>query len=105
MNEDTKNAMNAVRDTHDLLPLPAYDINGDPIRPSQYERYLKGAVVEAHIALTSWVFTTRNPKAMTVPIIREILVISPPKPLVASPMKRKNIKDGPLTSPKKKRRM
>jgi hypothetical protein len=70
--------------------------------PSQYERYLKGAVVEAHIALTSWVFTTRNPKAMTVPIVREILVILPPKPLVASPMKGKNIRDGPLTSPKKK---
>ncbi|KAF8531091.1 hypothetical protein JB92DRAFT_244106 [Gautieria morchelliformis] len=38
---------------------------------------------------------------MDIPVIGEMLVVSPPKPPVASPMKRKNVRDGPLTSPKK----
>ncbi|KAF8503845.1 hypothetical protein JB92DRAFT_3123363 [Gautieria morchelliformis] len=94
--------MNAVKHTHEISPLPAFDVNGDPIVPSQYDRLLKGAVVEVHFALTSWVFAGRSAKAMSIPVIREMLVISPPKPPVASPMKRKNIRDGPSTSPKKK---
>ncbi|KAF8480565.1 hypothetical protein JB92DRAFT_2837643 [Gautieria morchelliformis] len=89
-----RDAMNAVKHTHDFSPLPAFDVNGDPIVPSQYDRLLKGAVVEVHFALTSWVFAGRSAKAMSIPLIREMLVISPPKPPVASPMKRKNVRDG-----------
>jgi hypothetical protein len=46
--------MDAAKLTPDIAPLPAFDINGDPLRPSQYERLLKGAIVEVHFALTSW---------------------------------------------------
>ncbi|KAF8526692.1 hypothetical protein JB92DRAFT_2826455 [Gautieria morchelliformis] len=98
----TRDAMNAVKQTHDISPLPTFEVNGDPIVPSQYNRLLKGAIVEVHFALTSWVFAGRSAKAMSIPMIREMLVISPPKPPVASPMKRKNIRDGPSTIPKKK---
>ncbi|KAF8529411.1 hypothetical protein JB92DRAFT_3139600 [Gautieria morchelliformis] len=97
-----REAMNSVKHTHDISPLPAFDINGDPIIPSQYDIFLKGAIVKVHFTLTSWVFAGRSVKAMSIPVIREMLVISPPKPLVASPMKRKNIRDGHSTSPKKK---
>jgi hypothetical protein len=93
--------MDAVRLTHDIVPIPAFDIDGEPIKPSLYDRYLKGAVVEVHFALTSWVFAGKNPKAMNIPVIREIFLIVPPMPAVASPMQRKNIRDGPSTSPKK----
>ncbi|KAF8491537.1 hypothetical protein JB92DRAFT_3128340 [Gautieria morchelliformis] len=91
-----RDAMNTVKHTHNISPLPAFDVNGDPIVLP------KGAVVEVHFALMSWVFAGRSAKAMSIPVIREMLVISPPKPPVASPMKRKNIRDGPSTIPKKK---
>ncbi|KAF8479919.1 hypothetical protein JB92DRAFT_2837708 [Gautieria morchelliformis] len=97
-----RDAMNTVKHTHDISPLPTFDVNSDDIVPSQYDRLLKGAVVEVHFAPTSWVFAGRSAKAMSIPVIREMLVISPPKPPVASPMKRKNIRDGPSMSPKKK---
>jgi hypothetical protein len=61
--------MDAAKLTHDIAPLPAFNINGDPIRPSQYKRLLKGAIVEVHFALTSWVFAGKNPKAMNIPVI------------------------------------
>ncbi|KAF8532544.1 hypothetical protein JB92DRAFT_2841098 [Gautieria morchelliformis] len=80
--------MNPVKLTHNISPLP-FDINGGaPIVPSQYERFLQGATVEIHFALTSWVFSGKNAKAMNIPVIREMLVVSPPLPPVALPMKR-----------------
>jgi hypothetical protein len=39
-----------------------------PIRPSQYERLLKGAIVEVHFTLMSWVFAGKNLKAMNIPV-------------------------------------
>ncbi|KAF8496949.1 hypothetical protein JB92DRAFT_3125901 [Gautieria morchelliformis] len=97
-----RDAMNAVKHTHDFSPLPAFNVNEDPIVPSQYDRLLKGAIVEVNFALASWVFADSSAKAMSIPLIHKMLVISPPKPPVASPMKRKNVRDGPSTSPKKK---
>jgi hypothetical protein len=63
--------MDAVRFTHDIVPIPAF--------ASLYDRYLKGAVVEVHFALSSWVFAGKKPKAMNIPVIHEILVIVPSK--------------------------
>jgi hypothetical protein len=80
--------------------LPAFDINGEPIRPSQYERLLNGAIVNVHFALMSWVIPGKNPKAMNIPVIWKILVFVPPRPPVMSPMKKKNDRDGLSTSPK-----
>ncbi|KAF8532293.1 hypothetical protein JB92DRAFT_2844144 [Gautieria morchelliformis] len=67
MSYGTKDMMNAVKLTHNISPLPVFDINGgDPIVPSQYERFLKGAAVEIHFALTS---CGKNAKAMNIPVI------------------------------------
>ncbi|KAF8527107.1 hypothetical protein JB92DRAFT_2869103 [Gautieria morchelliformis] len=79
-----------VKLTHDISPLPAFDTNGgDPIIPSQYKRFLKGAL-EIHFTLT-WVFSGKNAKAMNIPVIREMLVVSPRLPPVALPMKLEKI--------------
>lgn len=40
-----------ILDTHDLYPLPAYNIKGQLIPPLQYDALLKGATVEAHFTL------------------------------------------------------
>ncbi|KAF8459777.1 hypothetical protein JB92DRAFT_57372 [Gautieria morchelliformis] len=42
---------------------------------------------------------------MNIAVIRELFVVSPLKPPVASPMKRKNIRDSSSTSPKKQMRV
>ncbi|THG94084.1 hypothetical protein EW026_g7314 [Hermanssonia centrifuga] len=37
-----------------VLTLPAFDLVGDPIRPSKYEAVLKGADVQVHFTLLHW---------------------------------------------------
>ncbi|KAF8512792.1 hypothetical protein JB92DRAFT_3096682 [Gautieria morchelliformis] len=86
---DDEDVMDTMKLTRDISPQPAFDINGDPIVPSQYEKLLYGATVEVHFALTSWVFLGKDAKAMNIPVIREMLVASPPRPPIASPMKKK----------------
>ncbi|KAI6041949.1 hypothetical protein EDC04DRAFT_2892453 [Pisolithus marmoratus] len=44
----------ALKSTHRILPLPAYDLTGDLIRPSAYRRCLQGALVEVHFTLSHW---------------------------------------------------
>lgn len=47
--------------THSIVPLPAYDLDGEIIHPTQYERKLPGAIVEAVFHLVSYCINgTRN---------------------------------------------
>jgi hypothetical protein len=62
VNNVAKDVMGAVKLMHNIAPLPTFNINGDPIKPSQYMRFLKGTIIEVHFALMSWVFAGRNTK-------------------------------------------
>ncbi|KAI6004719.1 hypothetical protein EDD15DRAFT_2359476 [Pisolithus albus] len=44
----------SLKATHRLLPIPAYDVQGNLLKPSTYRRYLQGALVEIHFTLTHW---------------------------------------------------
>lgn len=44
----------ALSSTHRILPLPAYDLAGNLIRPAAYRRCLQGAIVEVHFTLSHW---------------------------------------------------
>lgn len=44
--------------THNVNPLPAYDVNRDLINPKDYRAELEGAIVELKFMLTRW--STRN---------------------------------------------
>lgn len=43
-----------LKNTHRILPIPAYDLANDLLKPSTYRRYLQGALVEIHFSLTHW---------------------------------------------------
>ncbi|KAI5982437.1 hypothetical protein EDD15DRAFT_2377846 [Pisolithus albus] len=40
--------------THRILPLPAYDLAGNLIRPAAYRRCLQGAIVKVHFTMSHW---------------------------------------------------
>ncbi|KAI6008577.1 hypothetical protein EDC04DRAFT_2907011 [Pisolithus marmoratus] len=44
----------ALKSTHHILPLPAYDMLGDLIKPSAYRCSLQGAIIEIHFTLSHW---------------------------------------------------
>ncbi|EJD37335.1 hypothetical protein AURDEDRAFT_116814 [Auricularia subglabra TFB-10046 SS5] len=41
---------------YDVLPIPAYDLDGEPIRPSHYRSQLRSALVELHCNVDCWNF-------------------------------------------------
>lgn len=43
-----------LKNTHRILPIPAYDLANDLLKPSTYRRYLQGALVEIHFSLSHW---------------------------------------------------
>ncbi|KAI5987722.1 hypothetical protein EDD15DRAFT_2372104 [Pisolithus albus] len=44
----------ALKPTHRILPIPAYDVAGDLIKPSAYRRSLQDAIVEVHFTMSHW---------------------------------------------------
>ncbi|KAI5990596.1 hypothetical protein EDD15DRAFT_2197916 [Pisolithus albus] len=44
----------ALKSSHRILPLPAYDLADNLIHPFAYRRLLQGAVVEIHFTLSHW---------------------------------------------------
>ncbi|KAI6025247.1 hypothetical protein PISMIDRAFT_102069 [Pisolithus microcarpus 441] len=48
----------ALKNTHHIVPLPAYDLSNDIIRPASYRRILQGAIVEVHFTLSHWAIAT-----------------------------------------------
>lgn len=48
----------ALKTTHHIVPLPAYDLANDLIRPGGYRRLLQGAIVEVHFTLSHWAIAT-----------------------------------------------
>lgn len=91
--------------THDIIPLPAYDVNGKLIRPQDYRHLLAGAVVEVHFTLTHWTIASRrgDPPADTyVADVQYMRVLVPAPPSL--PRKRCISLTDPLSSPSKKQR-
>ncbi|KAI5990489.1 hypothetical protein EDD15DRAFT_2198069 [Pisolithus albus] len=43
-----------LKSTHHLLPVPAYDLEGNLLKTSTYCRNLQGALVEIHFTLSHW---------------------------------------------------
>ncbi|KAI5990475.1 hypothetical protein EDD15DRAFT_2369893 [Pisolithus albus] len=57
-NEKNRAELLALKSTHRIVPLPAYDFSKDIIRPGAYWRLLQGAVVEVHFTLSHWGIAT-----------------------------------------------
>ncbi|KAI5981832.1 hypothetical protein EDD15DRAFT_2182600 [Pisolithus albus] len=57
-NEKNRAELLALKSTHRIVPLPAYDFSRNIIRPGAYRRLLQGAVVEVHFTLSHWGIAT-----------------------------------------------
>jgi hypothetical protein len=59
-NENTRKAATELQKNHRIIPLPAYDIHGNLIHPTQYRDTLKGAVVQVTVLLKHWNITVKD---------------------------------------------
>ena len=99
--------------THSINALPAYNRNGQLIKPNDYVRELKGATVVVHFTLSHWAIGGREQSDTFNPDVVNIKVLIPPTPDTASvpktPVKRNALTDpfasiGSSPSPSKKTR-
>ncbi|KAF8520056.1 hypothetical protein JB92DRAFT_3111911 [Gautieria morchelliformis] len=93
--------LDAVKATHDVNPLPAYDIDHNMIAPKDYERCLLGAAVEVHVTLIHYLIGKKG--STMVADLREMIVLRPPRRLPQSPTKQSLIAGPSSISPKKQR--
>ncbi|KAF8526378.1 hypothetical protein JB92DRAFT_2826580 [Gautieria morchelliformis] len=91
--------LDAVKATHDVNPLPAYNIDHSMIAPKDYERCLLGAAVEVHVTLIHYLIGKKG--STMVANLREMIVLRPPRGLPQSPTKRSLIAGPSSISPKK----
>lgn len=91
----TKEALDSVAETHNVIPLPAFDEDHEHIAPEDYQRKLSGAVVEVHFALMHYLIKQEKKSVFTA-VVRQIVVLrAPPAPPV-NPLKRARLSDGPM---------
>ncbi|KAI5997162.1 hypothetical protein EDD15DRAFT_2364660 [Pisolithus albus] len=79
----------ALSSTHRILPLPAYDVAGNLIRPAAYRRCLQGAVVEVHFTLTHWGIAKAKRDVYGGEIQLMHVLVPPPTP--TSPSKKRKL--------------
>jgi hypothetical protein len=70
-----------IQDSHNVRRLPAYDIHGRLIQPSQYEEKLAGAI--ARVCFTLVHFSIKQ-KHIFNAVVRDITVVRPPTAIVSS---------------------
>jgi hypothetical protein len=97
-----RDELEKVKDTHDMNPIPAYDINHQLITSKHYERALIGAMVEVHFTLIHYLIGKKG--STLVADLRELIVLRAPQQQIPpqSPSKRQLL-SGPSSSPKKPR--
>ncbi|KAJ7342808.1 hypothetical protein DFH08DRAFT_873609 [Mycena albidolilacea] len=104
--EEARKARDAIKRTHRVLPLKAFDMAGNLLPPTKYSQALKGAVVRVSVKLTRWKFRPQgdDPRGRDVYTadIDNIRVLVPPKPRTRQIIPRTD--PGPSRSPKKKAR-
>ncbi|KIM59159.1 hypothetical protein SCLCIDRAFT_1217936, partial [Scleroderma citrinum Foug A] len=52
--EETHTELQELSATHCVIPVPAYDVKGNLIKPDTYRHSLEDAIVELHFNLTHW---------------------------------------------------
>jgi len=107
--ESAQPELEELKATHQLVPIPAYDVCGKLIKPDAYRRSLANALVELHFSLSHWpIGGKRGVPGYDVYTaeIQMIHVIAPPRATVTStPRKRKiSLYVDQSPSPSKKRR-
>ncbi|KAK7054486.1 hypothetical protein VNI00_003684 [Paramarasmius palmivorus] len=107
---DAKEALDELhsRGTHDLVPLPAYDMDAELISPECYKDILMNAVVEVHFVLEHWRISAEKKDVFKASIVKVYALTPPLKYTVESPIKgssRRRIERSDPDSPTKRRRI
>lgn len=55
-----RDRLEAIKGTHVVFPIPAYDTNDRLIDPEQYRKKLAGALVECRFSLSHWYIQNKN---------------------------------------------
>jgi len=81
--EETRVELDQISATHRIVPIPAYDVKGDLIKPEVYRQSLEDAIVELHFGLTHWAIASRKAGAPACDVfvgdIDLIRVLVPPR--------------------------
>lgn len=91
--------------THEVVPLPAYDIKGNLIKPEKYRVALAGALARICFTMAHWYIpSAKEPTNCFVADVKSIRVLTDPV-MPKSPTKRKTTKrEIELVSPSSRRR-
>ncbi|KAG2124746.1 hypothetical protein BD769DRAFT_1669231 [Suillus cothurnatus] len=87
--------------THNICPLPAYDMDHSLIPSLEYKSKLKGALVEVHMAFFHHQIKNAKHDIFNA-ILRQLTVLSPPAAMPINPFKRHCLNTGPLNARNKK---
>ena len=91
----TKEALDGIAESHNVVPLLAFDEDHEHIAPEDYQRKLSGAVVEVHFALMHYLIKQEKKSVFTA-VVRQIVVLRPPPAPPVNPLKRARLSDGPM---------
>ncbi|KAI6037404.1 hypothetical protein BKA83DRAFT_9650 [Pisolithus microcarpus] len=79
--DEMRDELETLKTTHHLVPLPAYDIDGNLIQPHAYQQSLQGALVELYFNMMHWAIAgkggTQGNDVFTAEI-QMICIIKPP---------------------------
>jgi len=92
--EETRNELDELAATHCIVPVPAYDVKGDLIKPEAYRRSLEDAIVELHFGLTHWAIAGKKgtlPNDVFVGDVDVIRVLVPPRASTSGTMVKKRV--------------
>ncbi|KAI6145835.1 hypothetical protein BKA82DRAFT_153151 [Pisolithus tinctorius] len=72
--DNNREALNHAALTHYISPLPAFDIDGKPIQPVDYQQVLSGAVIQAQFTLLHY-FIKGNRKSIFTTSLHEMHIL------------------------------
>lgn len=99
--------LESMQGTHCVIPLPAYDIDGNLISPREYRAKLKGALVVMRFDLTHWTISAKQGRPATdtfVANIRRIDILEESVPVSTIAKHVLDMHD-PLPSARKRQKM
>ncbi|EMD37980.1 hypothetical protein CERSUDRAFT_72610 [Gelatoporia subvermispora B] len=106
--DEAKAAIEELKDTHRVVPIPIYDKEDMLVEPSRYRTVLQGAVVEVHFTIQHWSISKRGKSegyafdAFSADVVSIKIVKAPPPPTPNTPRNRKISMVNPM-SPKRRR--
>ncbi|KAI6151873.1 hypothetical protein BKA82DRAFT_4351204 [Pisolithus tinctorius] len=85
--ERLKGALARAAETHNISPLPVFDLHGKSIDPSDYTRKLSGTIVRARFVLMHYSIGG-DKKSVFMAVVRDMVVLREPVAAPVNPLKR-----------------